>query len=171
MQEQENVDRRMVIFTEMTYRLKRNARSIQNSLARGGLHRSLQVAIHGVLIGAATVPLTFAQQPPLKARLSSLLASNAQIETVAVELTPTGFIPTEVKVTSRSFFLKVRSSFLRSVPLEGTSNTARKVVLRLEAGGRKKQEAVRFTLAPGQYSLAVADNPEWKLTITVEPVR
>ena len=161
----------MAIFTQLNNLFKRGAKSIQDSNARPEKKRCLQAATRSLLVGAATLSATFAQQQPLRERIGSLVASNAQIETVTVELTPIGFIPAEVTVTGPSFFLKVRSSFLRSVPLEGISKVEHKAVLHLKSGGRKKQEAGRFTLTPGQYSLAVADNPEWKLTITVEPGR
>lgn len=81
---------------------------------------------------------------------------------------PTGFEPAEVTLPADSYLLVVQNrSGLRGVTLR-LDEASRGRVLEMKLKARLDWRK-RVNLAPGNYTLTAADNPEWVCRVTITP--
>lgn len=102
------------------------------------------------------------------AALATRAGGRVEVETLT--LRPSGFEPASLTRTQGEFILAVYNhAGVEDLGFVLTHETGRKEREARPPRGRQKKWAEALDLAPGSYTLSVADHPEWMCDITITP--
>ena len=108
-------------------------------------------------------------EPPTEQRSDP----SSSIEVLRVTIRPTGFEPSEINHTNKSFYFAIdNQSGLDNVQLKlerEVGNSSRYVEHVFELPTGRLRGGAMKSLPPGQYLLTEAQHPEWVCRITISP--
>lgn len=119
------------------------------------------------LVGKALCVLALIAPHAFRYTLEAQSPEKVQVETLYVELTPDGFLPNQISTTSATLFLKIRNTSRLPVEVIGAADIDRKPVANMMLDNKKGQGTLRLSVAQGNYSFSVANQPDWKLRLAV----